>query len=191
MLSSGGYFAKHFSYDRWGHLDRNSYVGLRGEPVRTTEGYAAAQFEFDARGIEIGLRFFKRDPFLRQVLALGLKTGPLFVETAPLFGDAFRFPEQFGLEFLDSRLRFAERGFPLLVAVTFGVQRGTFALELGHALAQGRAWNAGLATLEVRRGNAPAIALYEHAGFRTVHVRRQYYQDNGEDALVMVTELTP
>jgi ribosomal-protein-alanine N-acetyltransferase len=68
---------------------------------------------------------------------------------------------------------------------------GIGAALLGHALAQGRAVHAGLATLEVRRGNAPAIALYEHAGFRTVHVRRQYYEDNGEDALVMVTELTP
>jgi ribosomal-protein-alanine N-acetyltransferase len=68
---------------------------------------------------------------------------------------------------------------------------GVGAALLGHALAQGRAQHASLATLEVRRGNAPAIALYEHAGFRTVHVRRQYYQDNGEDALVMLTELTP
>ena len=62
---------------------------------------------------------------------------------------------------------------------------------LAHALDQGRAQDASLATLEVRRGNAPAIALYERAGFRTVHVRRQYYQDNGEDALVMLTELSP
>jgi ribosomal-protein-alanine N-acetyltransferase len=68
---------------------------------------------------------------------------------------------------------------------------GTGAALLDHALAEGRAWNARLATLEVRRGNRPAIALYERAGFRTVHVRRQYYQDNGEDALVMLTELTP
>ncbi|HEU4729603.1 MAG TPA: ribosomal protein S18-alanine N-acetyltransferase [Kofleriaceae bacterium] len=65
---------------------------------------------------------------------------------------------------------------------------GVGAALLGHALAQGRAQGASLATLEVRRGNAPAIALYERAGFRTVHVRRQYYQDNGEDALVMLTE---
>jgi ribosomal-protein-alanine N-acetyltransferase len=62
---------------------------------------------------------------------------------------------------------------------------------LVHALARGRAMRASLATLEVRRGNAPAIALYERAGFRTVHVRKQYYQDNGEDALVMLTELSP
>jgi len=68
---------------------------------------------------------------------------------------------------------------------------GVAAALLGHALAQGRAAHASLATLEVRRGNTPAIALYERAGFRTVHVRKQYYQDNGEDALVMLSELSP
>jgi [ribosomal protein S18]-alanine N-acetyltransferase len=40
-------------------------------------------------------------------------------------------------------------------------------------------------TLEVRRANHPAICLYEREGFRTAGVRRRYYQDNGEDALVM------
>jgi ribosomal-protein-alanine N-acetyltransferase len=40
-------------------------------------------------------------------------------------------------------------------------------------------------TLEVRRSNAGAIALYERLGFRAAGVRRRYYQDNGEDALVM------
>ena len=40
-------------------------------------------------------------------------------------------------------------------------------------------------TLEVRRSNAAAIALYEGLGFRAAGVRRRYYQDNGEDALVM------
>ena len=40
-------------------------------------------------------------------------------------------------------------------------------------------------TLEVRRSNAGAIELYENFGFRAAGVRRRYYQDNGEDALVM------
>jgi len=40
-------------------------------------------------------------------------------------------------------------------------------------------------TLEVRRSNAVAIHLYEREGFRAAGVRRRYYQDNGEDALVM------
>ncbi len=40
-------------------------------------------------------------------------------------------------------------------------------------------------TLEVRRTNAAALALYEGFGFRVAGVRRRYYQDNGEDAYVM------
>jgi ribosomal-protein-alanine N-acetyltransferase len=40
-------------------------------------------------------------------------------------------------------------------------------------------------TLEVRRSNLVAIHLYEREGFRAAGVRRRYYQDNGEDALVM------
>ena len=67
---------------------------------------------------------------------------------------------------------------------------GTGARLLAHALDEGRALGCALATLEVRRGNAPAIALYQRAGFRGVHVRARYYQDNHEDALVMLCELT-
>jgi len=40
-------------------------------------------------------------------------------------------------------------------------------------------------TLEVRRSNHGAIALYEREGFRIAGVRRRYYQDNGEDAYIM------
>ncbi|MEN3283681.1 MAG: [ribosomal protein S18]-alanine N-acetyltransferase [Solirubrobacteraceae bacterium] len=40
-------------------------------------------------------------------------------------------------------------------------------------------------TLEVRTSNASAIDLYERFGFRTAGTRRRYYQDNGEDALIM------
>jgi ribosomal-protein-alanine N-acetyltransferase len=40
-------------------------------------------------------------------------------------------------------------------------------------------------TLEVRRSNAPAIAMYESLDFRAAGVRPRYYQDNGEDALIM------
>ena len=40
-------------------------------------------------------------------------------------------------------------------------------------------------TLEVRRSNTPAMALYERQGFRAAGVRRRYYHDNGEDAVVM------
>jgi ribosomal-protein-alanine N-acetyltransferase len=40
-------------------------------------------------------------------------------------------------------------------------------------------------TLEVRESNRAAINLYERFGFRAAGRRRRYYQDNGEDAVVM------
>jgi ribosomal-protein-alanine N-acetyltransferase len=40
-------------------------------------------------------------------------------------------------------------------------------------------------TLEVRRSNAGAITLYERDGFKPAGMRKRYYQDNGEDAVVM------
>ncbi len=68
---------------------------------------------------------------------------------------------------------------------------GLGAQLLAHVLADARAHGAALATLEVRAGNRPAIALYLRAGFATVHTRPRYYQDNGEDALIMTLGLVP
>jgi [ribosomal protein S18]-alanine N-acetyltransferase len=45
------------------------------------------------------------------------------------------------------------------------------------------------AVLEVRTGNAPAMALYKAQGFVPVGRRRQYYADTGEDALIYVCDL--
>jgi len=41
------------------------------------------------------------------------------------------------------------------------------------------------ATLEVRVSNQAAIALYTKFGFQVAGTRKRYYQDNGEDALVL------
>jgi len=40
-------------------------------------------------------------------------------------------------------------------------------------------------TLEVRPTNAPALALYKGYGFKEAGRRPKYYQDNGEDAIIM------
>jgi ribosomal-protein-alanine N-acetyltransferase len=40
-------------------------------------------------------------------------------------------------------------------------------------------------TLEVRPSNGAGISLYERHGFRSAGMRRRYYQDNGEDAVIM------
>ena len=43
-------------------------------------------------------------------------------------------------------------------------------------------------TLEVRESNISAISLYEKFGFTSIGQRKNYYQDNGENALIMFTE---
>ncbi len=43
-------------------------------------------------------------------------------------------------------------------------------------------------TLEVRVSNEPAIKLYTKYGFSSFGVRKGYYQDNNEDALIMWTK---
>ena len=43
-------------------------------------------------------------------------------------------------------------------------------------------------TLEVRASNAPAIALYEGLGFAQVGLRKNYYRNPKEDALILRKE---
>lgn len=43
-------------------------------------------------------------------------------------------------------------------------------------------------TLEVRKSNQAAINLYEKQGFTEAGERKGYYEDNGEDALIMWRE---
>lgn len=46
-------------------------------------------------------------------------------------------------------------------------------------------------TLEVRRSNQVAQALYQSLGFVELGVRKHYYEDNGEDALLLVCDRLP
>ena len=48
--------------------------------------------------------------------------------------------------------------------------------------------NAQMLTLEVRKSNMPAQALYKKYGFKEVGVRRGYYTDNREDAIIMTID---
>ena len=70
---------------------------------------------------------------------------------------------------VDSRYRGRKFGERLLVAI------------LDESMARGLR----RATLEVRRSNRAAQKLYEKYSFETVAVRRGYYANNREDALVM------
>ncbi len=71
------------------------------------------------------------------------------------------------------------------IAVDPRHRREGLATALLHELLHRTGGDAARVTLEVRRSNAGAIELYERFGFRAAGVRRRYYQDNGEDALIM------
>jgi ribosomal-protein-alanine N-acetyltransferase len=65
---------------------------------------------------------------------------------------------------------------------------------IGHVLLQqvveqARSRNSSRITLEVRVSNVPARKLYESLGFVTKGLRKGYYSDDGEDALMMALEL--
>jgi ribosomal-protein-alanine N-acetyltransferase len=66
-------------------------------------------------------------------------------------------------------------------------RRGLGELLLADAIDLALESNLEVVTLEVRRSNAPAQSLYEKYRFLKVGVRRRYYSDNGEDALIMST----
>ena len=50
---------------------------------------------------------------------------------------------------------------------------------------------AAYATLEVRKSNIRAQNLYKSVGFIQLGVRKRYYEDNNEDALLMVCDHMP
>jgi ribosomal-protein-alanine N-acetyltransferase len=66
-------------------------------------------------------------------------------------------------------------------------RRGVGELLLAEALAVARARGADTVTLECRVSNTAAQALYEKYGFRRAGIRKRYYTDNGEDAVIMTT----
>ena len=68
-------------------------------------------------------------------------------------------------------------------------KQGVARTLIEQALVRGRKASCTLATLEVRRSNEAAIALYTGFKFRPVGVRPNYYVDEGEDAIVMVLDL--
>jgi [ribosomal protein S18]-alanine N-acetyltransferase len=64
--------------------------------------------------------------------------------------------------------------------------RGIGARLLFELVLEARSRGARQVTLEVRVANWPAQRLYSWFGFRPLGIRRNYYAETGEDALVMV-----
>lgn len=76
------------------------------------------------------------------------------------------------------------------VAVGPGRQgRGVGQALLDHLVEEAREREALFISLEVRESNLTAQRLYLRNGFRPVAIRRRYYPDNREDAIVMRLDL--
>ena len=67
-------------------------------------------------------------------------------------------------------------------------RRGIATALLTYVLDEGVGLGARRASLEVRRSNEPARVLYERLGFVTAGVRRAYYTNPIEDALILWRE---
>lgn len=77
--------------------------------------------------------------------------------------------------------------------VSIGVRRQLRGLGIGElmliaAIEQAKELNSRVVTLEVRISNFIAQNLYKKFGFTTRGIRKGYYTDNREDALIMTTE---
>jgi ribosomal-protein-alanine N-acetyltransferase len=68
-------------------------------------------------------------------------------------------------------------------------ERGVGSALLVECIRRGARAGAGRIHLEVRAGNAPAIRMYEREGFSFQGIRRGYYADTGEDAVLLSREL--
>lgn len=78
------------------------------------------------------------------------------------------------------------------LAVIDGMRRRGIAASLvEEALRTGRAQSATRAVLEVRASNHAALALYRRFGFVDVSIRRNYYANPIEDAVLMELEPIP
>jgi ribosomal-protein-alanine N-acetyltransferase len=67
--------------------------------------------------------------------------------------------------------------------------RGVGRALLVECMRRGARAGAGRIHLEVRAGNSPAIRMYEREGFSFQGIRRGYYADTGEDAVLLSREL--
>lgn len=119
-------------------------------------------------------------PWTRQMLESQLRGGD-HIFLAAVSGE--RVLGYVGLMFV------LDEGYISNVAVAPDCRRKGVADGLISAL-EARCREKGLAfmTLEVRSGNAPAIALYEKHGFVPVGSRKNYYDKPKEDAVLMTRE---
>ena len=122
------------------------------------------------------------DPWSEKMLAEHL-ANPCSLTLAAV-GDTGRLLGYVGL------LAVVDEGYITNVAVRPDCRRQGVAAALLDALeAQGKERELAFLTLEVRQSNASARALYEKLGYLQAGLRRNYYENPREDAIIMTKTL--
>ena len=83
-----------------------------------------------------------------------------------------------------------DEGYINNIAVEEAARKHGVASALLDVFVRFAAVNLSFLTLEVRKSNAPAIALYQKHGFAQIGLRKNYYQNPREDAIIMTREFT-
>ena len=81
-----------------------------------------------------------------------------------------------------------DEGYINNIAVEEAARKHGVASALLDVFVRFGAVNLAFLTLEVRKSNAPAIALYEKFGFQQVGIRKGFYSHPREDAVIMTRE---
>ena len=81
-----------------------------------------------------------------------------------------------------------DEGYINNIAVEEAARKHGVASALLDVFVRFAAINLSFLTLEVRKSNAPAIALYEKFGFQQVGLRKGFYSHPREDAIIMTRE---
>ncbi|MXW34347.1 MAG: ribosomal-protein-alanine N-acetyltransferase [Chloroflexi bacterium] len=179
-------------------LARPAAVNIR--PMRRADVRAAVRIERDAYGSRSPRTTFRRELLngLAQYLVADVgESDPAPPQVRHWWGRA--------VQFLPDRLPFGPAGAPIagyagawfthdqLHLVTLAVAPQYQGRGIGQALLLAVcdlavAADLDSVALEVRSTNARAVSLYARHGFRSNGRLRNYYSDNGEDALVMLLD---
>ena len=156
-------------------------------------GQVDGQADGEVDGLEVQLLAMRRR-HLRGVLRIEGQNGPRGWSLGLFMGEL---ANEAGRRYLVAKVGPSVAGFAGMLFVgtdghvtTIAVDQGQRRRQIGTRLMLALSRDAierGMTalTLEVRAGNEPAQAMYRRFGFAPAGIRRNYYPDTGEDALVM------
>ncbi|MEW6231855.1 MAG: ribosomal protein S18-alanine N-acetyltransferase [Chloroflexota bacterium] len=162
------------------------YVVLREAPDEGTEREPSRAYPVDRAAETVSPR---RGPSAERAGALASLKGRLAALIWPWTLEKAKAPSQLPIVGFAGMWLMVDDAHLVTVAVKPSHRRqGLGELLLIEMLNLSRRLNAQRMTLEVRVSNYAAQALYQKYGFSVQGVRRRYYSDNGEDALVMASD---